>query len=387
MAGGVQAVLDAGIYRTRHRDIALWRHIKLTPASIKRLWSTPESIDALRNLERRTGLYVDERELAQCYNTDATRLGLVEAVGYFAKLCPEMLVESPLPFEVAATGGCLETVQLLCAPALTACAMHQSLSYAMYHAAAGNNMEGFNWLSEQRPGYMSMFAVKELARHGHIAIFKQSWHDDPDLWSTDILNEATQGAFEGNQIETLNEPCNALDIAAGTGCLERVQWQHFHTSLPCTTAAMDQAASLGQVDILQFLHTHRSEGFSKYAMINAFIKHYPHTVTPEAMDLAVSDGKLQIVQLLHTECDTPCTPAAMDQASSSGHLDTLRWLHKHRSERCTGAAMERAAENDLLSLVLFLAEQGYPACLHDVFSHCSSYIVEGVGPRDNGEII
>ncbi|KAL7748782.1 hypothetical protein RI367_005695 [Sorochytrium milnesiophthora] len=191
----------------RRRDIALWRHMKLTPASIKRLWSTPgcdshcvaalvytaietsddgaedllQSIDALRNLERRTGLYVDERELAQCYNTDATRLGLVEAVGYFAKLCPEMLVESPLPFEVAATGGCLETVQLLCAPALTACTMHQSLSYAMYHAAAGNHMEGFNWLSEQRPGYMSMFAVKELARHGHIAIFKQSWHGDPDL--------------------------------------------------------------------------------------------------------------------------------------------------------------------------------------------------------------
>ncbi|KAL7746036.1 hypothetical protein RI367_008658 [Sorochytrium milnesiophthora] len=213
----------------RSRDIALWRHIKLTPASIKRLWGTPDcdahcvaalvynvieasddgaedllqSIDALRNLERRTGLYVDERELAQCYITDAVRLQIVEIVRYFAKLCQEMLVESPLPFEVAATGVCLEVVKLLRAPALTACTMHQSLRYAMYHAAAGNNMEEFNWLSEQRPGYMSMFAIKELARHGHIAILKQSWHGDPDLWSTDILNEATQGAFEGNQIKVL----------------------------------------------------------------------------------------------------------------------------------------------------------------------------------------
>ncbi|KAL7749299.1 hypothetical protein RI367_005169 [Sorochytrium milnesiophthora] len=281
-SAGVQAVLDAGIYRMRRRDIALWRHMKLTPASIKRLWSTPDcdahcvaalvynvietlddgakdflqSIDALRNLERRTGLYVDECELARCYITDATRLGLVEIVRYFAKPCQEMLVERSLPFEVAATGGCQEIVKLLSAPALTTCTMHQSLSYAMYHAAAGNSMEEFNCLSEQRPGYMSMFANKELARHGHIAILKQSWHDDPDLWSTDIINEATQGAFEGNQIEW-------IDQLAG---------------LDVSQAFVGSVIESGNVDLVAWLfltrphlkfHVAQFACFSKYAMINA----------------------------------------------------------------------------------------------------------------------
>ncbi|KAL7746469.1 hypothetical protein RI367_008224 [Sorochytrium milnesiophthora] len=663
-SAGVQAVLDAGIYRMLDCDEELWRGIKLTPASIRQLWRTPNiarhrlatvvytlieasedgaeellqwcasrsrlfclhlgtellrrggSLDSLRSLCRKTGIYLDDRQLAQDFLNDAAAMGHVETVRYFAKISPELVIESSAPLESAAASGCLEIVQLLTEPALAARTQLRSLGHALFRAAAGNHLGAFQWLYERCPFAMPMHAITMLAHHGQLDILQRLWQDEAGLRCSNLLNQVTKGALEGNQTEvlawllehqrqasvpgweieliyhnptrvtastaqwaaqhcgdhqvrrqftlsaeknqrtvvewivqnrpacsfpsaiddaisrghlelaewlfmqlndplspsthrlpvektywlaatgcltelqwidqhlgfdanqalllqaigsghvdlvawllrtrphlkidenafayacqaghlpmvqwayprweTLNKQCNALDIAAGTGCLELVQWLHFHTDLSCTTAAMDKAASMGRLDLLQFLHTHRSEGCSSQAMVDAaagghidvlswlrdncapecipdtmhaaidvglpavvrwLYQHYPHVVTSEAMDLAAGAGRLDIVQLLHAECGATCTTGAMDRAASAGHLDTIRWLHTHRSEGCTSDAMLDAVENDLLSIVRFLAESGYPICSPDVFCECSPYMMEGIGPRDNGEEI
>ncbi|KAL7746449.1 hypothetical protein RI367_008202 [Sorochytrium milnesiophthora] len=652
--GGVQAVLDAGIYHTFDCDEDLWRGIKLTPASIRQLWRTPNiarhrlatvvynlietsedgaeellqwcasrsrlfcihlghellerggTLAMLRDLCRRTGIYLDERQLAQDFLSPAAGVGHLEALQDLVGTFPELVLESPSPLVAAASFGHLPVVQFLAAGT-----QQSFITFALYNAADNNHIDIVVWLHEQCPQHVWLATLGALARHGHLDFLKRLWQDNPDYHSSTQLDEIARGAVHGNQIAVLEwafqqqeqgivpnwtidvaysdsvcvtpataqwiaEHCNidqvrrqfvecaqhnqrqvvewitatrlactsvhaipaaishghfelalwlsqqlgsplshchltvdclsqmafegrlswlqwieqhidfspdqevvahalasgnvdladwlfrvrphlqitdaefdgachtghlpmvqwafprlesqetsseALDVAAAQGHLQMLEWLHSHTDLPCTTAAMDDAAGLGRLDIVQLLHTHRTEGCSSRALSNAaagghidvliwlrencapecttnallaaiaggllsvvrwLSQRYPGTLKPTAMDLAAKEGRLDILQFLHAECGATCTTDAMDFAASAGHIDTVRWLHTHRSEGCTEAAMAEAAEHGNLSVVRFLAEHGYPVCAPNVFCHCSPYVMEGIGPRDDG---
>ncbi|KAL7751238.1 hypothetical protein RI367_003444 [Sorochytrium milnesiophthora] len=250
-SAGVQAVLDAGIYRMLDCDEELWRGIKLTPASIRQLWRTPNiarhrlativynlietsedgaeellqwcasrsrlfclhlgtellrrggSLDSLRSLCRKTGIYLDDRQLAQDFLNDAAAMGHVETVWYFAKISPELVIESSAPLESAAASGCLEIVQLLTEPALAARTQLRSLGHALFRVAAGNHIDLFQWLYEQYPFAMPMHATTMLAHHGQLGILQRLWQDNPCRRCSNLLNQVTKGALEGNHIKVL----------------------------------------------------------------------------------------------------------------------------------------------------------------------------------------
>ncbi|KAJ3095825.1 hypothetical protein HDU96_001031 [Phlyctochytrium bullatum] len=97
----------------------------------------------------------------------------------------------------------------------------------------------------------------------------------------------------------------AMDLAAAQGDLDMVKFFHFHMpSAACSKRAMDRAAqgTTGRyLDVVQFLHEHRSEG---------------------------------------------CTTAAMDYAALNNNMPMLRFLHENRSEGCTAAALVNAVRMD-----------------------------------------
>jgi hypothetical protein len=68
-----------------------------------------------------------------------------------------------------------------------------------------------------------------------------------------------------------------------------VEWLHSHTSAECDTWAMDLAADLGHLDVVQWLHFNRSEG---------------------------------------------CSFRAMNFAARNGHLDVVKWLFFNKLEDC-----------------------------------------------------
>ncbi|KAL2919053.1 hypothetical protein HK105_201323 [Polyrhizophydium stewartii] len=180
-------------------------------------------------------------------------------------------------------------------------------------------------------------------RGGHLEIVKL-FHDvsreAPDnhrhnaldcAWSPVIMEEAASyGHIDIVEWMSANrrEGCtsDAMDGAAANGHLRMVRWLHSNRSEGFTTQAMDGAAANGHVEVVAFLHEHRVEG-----------------CTRDAMDMAARGGHLEVVQYLHANRTEGCTHRAMDWAAGRGHLATVAWLHENRSEGCTTEAMDAAA--------------------------------------------
>ncbi|KAL2915103.1 hypothetical protein HK105_205427 [Polyrhizophydium stewartii] len=154
------------------------------------------------------------------------------------------------------------------------------------------------------------------ARYGHLELLQllHATMDPSTRWTTSVL-----------------------DNAAASGHLDVVQWLHLHRSDGCSTDAMDLAAWAGRLDIVRFLHTHRSEG-----------------CTTEAMNLSAKQGNLRMVMWLHAHRTEGCTNEAFDLAARSGHERVVKWLLDHRAERPSDAALIGAAERGHAGVVACL---------------------------------
>ncbi|GMF34007.1 unnamed protein product [Phytophthora lilii] len=141
---------------------------------------------------------------------------------------------------------------------------------------------------------------------------------------------------------------DAMDGAAANGHLEIVQYLHTQRTEGCTVAAMDGAARNGHMQVVEFLHTQRTEG-----------------CTAAAMDGAARSGHLAMVQFLHTNRTEGCTTAAMDGAAAGGFIDVVQFLHEHRLEGCTVKAMNGAARSGHLEVVKFLHTHRREGCTTD----------------------
>ncbi|KAL7753181.1 hypothetical protein RI367_000956 [Sorochytrium milnesiophthora] len=211
-------------------------------------------------------------------------------------------------------------------------------------------------------------------------------------------------------------PADAIDTAAGRNFEHIVAWLTHDADLPCTTNAMNSAARIGGLELVRFLHEHRTEGCTSDAMTNAVraghldvadylrlrrsegcerdtfhwavwggctlasiqwvVKHYPEQLTENVLCLAASGSRIDVIEYLHTLPNAPFSSATMDKAAASGDLDLVRWFHKNRMEGCTTEAMAEAARCGFLSIVKFLHEHGYPMCERDDIERSPDYIQE-----------
>lgn len=133
-------------------------------------------------------------------------------------------------------------------------------------------------------------------------------------------------------------PTQAMDVAAHVGNLPIVQWLHTNQRGGCTVAAMDEAAAMGHLNIVKWLHENRSEG-----------------CTAKAMENAIKNGHLEMVQWLHCNKPQDC-PRAMDIAAGRGHFELLKWLHCNRSNDCTHGAIAKAARGGYFEIAKWLQE-------------------------------
>ncbi|KAF4129994.1 Ankyrin repeats domain-containing protein [Phytophthora infestans] len=148
---------------------------------------------------------------------------------------------------------------------------------------------------------------------------------------------------------------DAMNRAACGGHLEMVQWLHRNRSEGCTEKAMDGAASKGHFDVVKWLHAHRSEG-----------------CTSAAMDEAAGNGHLEVVQWLHANRNEGCTIKAMDGAARCGHLNVIKWLHANRSEGCSAKAVRTAVD------------EGHLATLHWLHCHYPEHALTAINERVGG---
>ncbi|EGG19819.1 hypothetical protein DFA_06921 [Cavenderia fasciculata] len=246
---------------------------------------------------------------------------------------------------------------------------------AIINASGAGHLHIVRWFTETRKERTTSAAMDAAAKgnHGDVARY---------------LNE--------NRTEGCTEAC--LDLFAEHGNLEMVKYLHQHNK-PCTSKAMDKAASNGFKDVVEFLHLNRTEGCTSTAVDSAAQNGHHQLLTfllenrsengspatlsylaetgnlklvqlfhqrgwnisARALDAASQGGFLEIVQFLHQN-NYPCTTEAMDKAAENSHFDVLLFLQEHRTEGCTKSAMNNAAANGHLEVVKFLHEYRTEGC-------------------------
>lgn len=138
-------------------------------------------------------------------------------------------------------------------------------------------------------------------------------------------------------------PCTAqaMDGAARLGHLHVVQWLHKHRTEGCTSNAIAAAAGNGHFAVVQWLHAHRFEGCRSYAM-----------------DLTATHGHLQLLQWLYIEYPRfSCTQACLPCVAANNHRHVLRWLHKEKGFELDVRTVEVAIANGHFELVQWLLKQ------------------------------
>ena len=169
----------------------------------------------------------------------------------------------------------------------------------------------------------------------------------------------------------LNCSTDAMDKAAANGHLEVVAFLHSHRREGCTVFAMDTAAAEGHLDVVTFLHFNRTEGCTVDALnktisnghldvVRFLIEHRTEGASP-ILDEAATKGHFDVVQYLHSLGTFGWTLAAVDGAARFGHLEIVQFLLTHRSESCSREdVVTGALAFGHLQTAEYLLSLGYP---------------------------
>ncbi|KAF0722033.1 hypothetical protein AaE_009984, partial [Aphanomyces astaci] len=164
--------------------------------------------------------------------------------------------------------------------------------------------------------YMRLMVLVHAAYFGLTDVMSLLLHHPPFHQSKGSTSSSCQG-FP-----------HLIDLAALNGQLRMLELLHSNpTNSTATTDAMDLAARKGHVSVVRFLHFHRSEGCSHFAMLHA-----------------ATNGHLNVVQFLYQFRHHDGVPAAaFVSAAANGHLEVVRFFHTNDVHGCTTRAMDLAA--------------------------------------------
>ncbi|KAF0691595.1 Aste57867_17224 [Aphanomyces stellatus] len=189
-----------------------------------------------------------------------------------------------------------------------------------------------------------------------------------------------------------------LDAAARAGILDMVHQMHAD-GFTCTTEAMDSAAAKGHFDIVEFLHTHRTEGCTAAAVTNAAAGGYLAVITyltlhrhegdiSEALKQAVIHGHVDVVKFLLPFATTLAYCPSLDDAAINGHLAMVEYLDTlgaaiHCSEEAATTAAIHGYNDVVRFLIQHRTEGVSPNAAHRAFEEghfvTAKYLVEEHG--------
>ncbi|KAE8890580.1 hypothetical protein PF002_g16035 [Phytophthora fragariae] len=214
-------------------------------------------------------------------------------------------------------------------------------SFAMDAAAKNGHYDVVDYPRANRSEGCTKDAMNEAAANGHVDILTLLHLYRLGDCTTAAMDKAATNCHYLNSCrckKPLVSCQHKLIVSISTDQrLQTVTWLDLNRSEGCTTAAMDGAASNGDLALLQWFHAHRREG-----------------CTTAAMDGAAANGHLKVVKWLHANRSEGCTTNAIDGAAAGGHLKVLHWLRSNRPEGCTVAAMDLAAAHGYMRVVQWL---------------------------------
>ncbi|TMW68231.1 hypothetical protein Poli38472_007903 [Pythium oligandrum] len=197
-------------------------------------------------------------------------------------------------------------------------------------------------------------AIEKAAGNGHIHVLDfLHGHEMVEVDSQDDAVKAIQAAVQGGHRDCvewlvhhfqrhLEEPeasTAVMDTAAASGHVEILAFMRacvvtssWHTS----AKAVNEAARLGWIDVLQWLHQHEVTGTPETSEL----------WTPRALECAAANGHLRVVQWLVANRCTECRSSeALNSAAYMDHLEIAQFLYREVRSSCSVVqALEHAEE-------------------------------------------
>mmetsp|Transcript_17745 Transcript_17745/g.22995 ORF Transcript_17745/g.22995 Transcript_17745/m.22995 type:complete len:635 (+) Transcript_17745:124-2028(+) len=144
---------------------------------------------------------------------------------------------------------------------------------------------------------------------------------------------------------------SAMNTAIRNGHLPMVEWLHQHRTESCSKKAMDWAAEKGYLSVLKWLHQNRVAGFSSQignlAAANGHVDvlewltferiRQPNACSKYAMDTAARLGHLDVLNFLLENNlvagREKITKESFFGAARQGHFEILQWLYRHFADQ------------------------------------------------------
>ncbi|EGG22235.1 hypothetical protein DFA_04353 [Cavenderia fasciculata] len=216
---------------------------------------------------------------------------------------------------------------------------------AMDYASKNGHIEIVKFLSEHRSEGATTYAMDWASMKGHIQIVEYLHFNRTEGATTNAMDWAA----EYNHIEILKflyenrtEGCSSFCILfpATKGYIDIISYLAHTVKVPLQTKLVRTVLLNGQLDIFYFLRDHFADHDSIW--------------NKGIMDAAASKGYIEVVKYLHEHRSEGATTYAMDHAAEKGHLEMIKYLHFNRTEGATKSAMDLAAENGYIDIVKFL---------------------------------
>jgi len=163
-----------------------------------------------------------------------------------------------------------------------------------------------------------------------------------------------------------------IDMASTGNHLDTLQWLHSHRQDGCTNHAILQAINRGHLEAVKWLHLNNYVNLPLHKLINCAARARHHSIvlwlhifkgapiTSVVLESAAEAGNLYELTYLVEEASPSVilNSRLINCAAKEGHLDTLHWLQDRGFMNCTSEALELAAEGGYLQVLEWLYRLG-----------------------------
>ncbi|EGZ14592.1 hypothetical protein PHYSODRAFT_332949 [Phytophthora sojae] len=153
--------------------------------------------------------------------------------------------------------------------------------------------------------------------------------------------EVFEWLLERNMVKWLYETfADAEDIDLFKS-ITRQEWED-----PGEIHVMDTAAKYGHLGVIKYLHQISvlfKENDQKKRKRGGTMSGTGPTCSTAAIDLAAGNNYLQVVEWLHQNRKEGFTEQAVHLAAINGHLEMVQWLQEHRAHEFKAGTMDLAA--------------------------------------------
>ncbi|EFA81820.1 hypothetical protein PPL_05052 [Heterostelium album PN500] len=188
-----------------------------------------------------------------------------------------------------------------------------------------------------------------------------------------------------NYSRNINTACsNVFDTAASLGRIDMIEYLSENRKQDLGNSDMfEWTIKSGQLDAFHYLLAKHRDLFDpeggdylrtallyQQVEITRLLLQQPECRCPKNLiDLMASYGYLHMVMLLHEVTNTGCTKMAMSKAIEKGYLDTVKYLHSNRTEGFNTQAMDVSVENKHLETLKWIHANRTERCRSNIISH------------------